>query len=154
MILINVKKVILLLLLLIPLARQEHQDHVHEPVLFSFSNNLFRTGKQLVLLASNSGQQMFRDIESYITFLAGRKDFNSKHVSLNTKVSATELSKNHLNATAVSLNQSSARTVTSISLVNGGYSPQDIDILFKTRSSLRESKTNIAVSIFKSAFSS
>ena len=63
---------------------------------------------------------------------------------LNTKLSNMEPSWNHLNPSVVSINQSSARSVTSIPLMNGGYSPQVNDILFDRRSNFRVSKITIA----------
>ena len=121
---------------------------------FYFSRNLFRTGKQLFLLTSNAGQNILRSSVSYIAFGAGKEDSNSYLVLLNTKVYATELNKNRLNASVYFLNQSHARSVTSILHMNEGYSPQGIDILFDERTNFQESRTAIAVSNFKLALSS
>ena len=88
-------------------------------------------------------------------FSTGRKDFNSKHMALNTKMSSRKPSKGRLNSSTVFFNQSSFRSVTSIPLINGGYSPQNIDIVFVTKSNLRESKAAVVdVYIFKTAFAS
>ena len=65
---------LMFLLLLIPFARQEHLEQIHEAVQFQFSKNFFRTGKHLVLLTSNAGQNMYKSTVSYISFFAGRKD--------------------------------------------------------------------------------
>ena len=119
-----------------------------KPCSLDFCKNILRTGQQLVLLTANAGQNMFRNSVSFIAFSAGRKDFNFKHVAMNTKVSTTEPSKGHLNASAITLNESCDRSVTSIPLMNGGYFPQSIDIFFGTRNNFRESKNITAVSIF------
>ena len=103
----------------------------------------------MVDLTSNAGQNNLGSIVNYIPFWERRKDFKSKHVALNMKVSATKPSKGRLNVSAVSFNQSNVRSVTSIPLMNGGYSSQSIDILFDRRNNFRESKTTIAVCIFK-----
>ena len=87
---------------------------------FYLSRNLFRSGKKLFLLTSNAGQNIFRSSVSYTASGAGKEDFNSKLAVLNTKVSTTQLSKDRLNASAYFLNQSQARSVTSILLMNGG----------------------------------
>ena len=123
-------------------------------MLFFFSRNLFRTGKQLFLLTSSAGYNTLRSSVSSIAFGAGKEDFYSKIVELNTKVYATELSKGRLNASAYFLNESHARSVTSIPLMNGGYSPQGIDILFDEKTNSQESRSAIAVSNFKIALSS
>ena len=62
-----------MLLLLIPLVRQEYLDQVHEPVLFYFIKNPTRTGKQSIPLTSTAGKNMFRNNVTYIAFWAGRK---------------------------------------------------------------------------------
>ena len=61
---------------------------------------------------------MLRSNVSYIAFGTRRKNFNFKIVVLNTKISTTELSKDRLNACAFFLNQSHARSVTSIPIMN------------------------------------
>ena len=91
---------------------------------------------------------------SYIAFGPGKEDFYSKLVALNMNLSATELSKDRLNASASFLNESHARSITSILHMNEAYSPQGIDILFDVRINFQESKSTIAVSIFKTALSS
>ena len=75
----------------------------------------------LVVQTSNGGENVFRSCLSYIGFGAGKKDFYSKHVEVNKKVSSMENSNGYLNASAVSLNRSNTRSGINTPLMNWGY---------------------------------
>ena len=92
----------------------------------------------LVVLIYDAGQNVFWSSMNYTAFGAGKKDFNSKHLTLNVKISAKKPSQGFLNASAVSLNQSSARPIANMPLKNRNCSPYDILMSCLTREAISE----------------